>query len=976
MLLQRQFPASGVPGGAGRAESAAAFRRTMHVATASQEFAPDGPLRDASAMKPSGLPIDAVLGELRAALASRRSAVLQAPPGAGKSTVVPLALLDERWLAGRKIVMLEPRRLAARAVAQRMARSLGEPAGQTVGYRMRLDTRVSRATRIEVVTEGVLTRMLQGDPSLEGVGLVIFDEFHERSLQADIGLALTLDAREALTPELRVLLMSATLDGERAAAMLGDAAIVTAQGRMFAVESRFAGKGSPVLPGTRSATGGWESPERIVAQIVTRALREEEGDVLVFLPGAGEIRRVQGMLESESDVRVLPLYGELAPEDQDAALALGGKRKVVLATNIAETSLTIEGIRVVVDSGLVRRSLFDPSTGMSRLETQRISRASAEQRQGRAGRLEAGVCYRAWSEGAHRSLAPFTPPEILDADLAPLALELAAWGAREAGDLRWQDAPPAAMLSSARDLLMRLGALDAQGRITEHGREMSRLGLHPRLAHMLLRARKIHAVPLAAMCAALLSERDILRSGGGSGGERSGAAGRRGGADGERGGSAGGRGGSAGGGGGADGGVSGRGAPGRGAGARDVDVRTRLELMRGEAGAGQADRSALQRARRFAKDLARQMDASLEDAGRDDSHAGLLFALAYPDRIGQRRAGAEGRYTLANGRGAHFAEAQSLAREEFIVAIDLDDRERDARILLAAPIAKSALEEHFGDRLQRTESVEWDSREQAVIARRVVRLDALVLDEKPLREASPDAMRAAMLAGIHELGIAALPWDRDTRDLQARIEFLRKLDAGPRGSEPPSADESHTARTEHAGRSPSHRTAPVQGRAGDWPEVNDDSLVQTLEAWLAPWLDGITRRDHLARIKLADALRALLPWDQQRKLDELAPTHLEVPTGSRIRIDYLDESAPAVAVRLQEVFGLEQTPRLGGGRIPITFKLLSPAQRPVQVTRDLASFWRGAYAEVRKDMRGRYPKHYWPENPLEAEPTHGVRRRR
>jgi ATP-dependent helicase HrpB len=903
-------------------------------------------------MKPSGLPIDAVLADLRAALVSGRSAVLQAPPGAGKSTVVPLALLSEAWLAGRKIVMLEPRRLAARAVAQRMARSLDEQVGQTVGYRMRLDTRVSRATRIEVVTEGVLTRMLQSDASLEGVGIVIFDEFHERSLQADIGLALTLDAREALTPELRVLLMSATLDGERAAAMVGDAAIVTAQGRMFSVESRFAGKGAPVLPGTRSPTGGWESPERIVAQLVSRALREEEGDVLVFLPGAGEIRRVQGMLESEGGVRVLPLYGELSPEDQDAALTPGGKRKVVLATNIAETSLTIEGIRIVVDSGLVRRSLFDPSTGMSRLETQRISRASAEQRQGRAGRLEAGVCYRAWSEGAHRSLAPFTPPEILDADLAPLALELAAWGAREAGDLRWQDAPPAAMLSSARDLLMRLGALDTQGRITEHGREMSRLGVHPRLAHMLLRARKIRAIPLAAMCAALLSERDILRTGGGSGAgdAASGASGARNSAS--------------------DGGRAGHSASARAAsaasagpdrgrrspGAKDVDVRTRLELMRGDAGAGQADRGGLQRARRFARDLARQMNVSLDDAGRDDSDAGLLFAFAYPDRIGQRRAGVEGRYTLANGRGAHFAEAQSLAREEFIVAIDLDDRERDARILLAAPIAKSALEEHFADRMQRTESVEWDSREQAVLARRVVRLDALVLDEKPLRDASTDAMSTAMLAGIRELGIAALPWSRDARDLQARLEFLRRLDEGEI-------------------RSGANTATATSGRVSIWPAVNDAALAESLDAWLAPWLEGITRRDHLARISLIDALRALLPWEQQRKLDELAPTHLEVPTGSRIRIDYLDESAPAVSVRLQEVFGLEQTPRIGGGRVPLTFKLLSPAQRPVQVTRDLASFWRGAYAEVRKDMRGRYPKHYWPENPLEAEPTRGVRRR-
>jgi ATP-dependent helicase HrpB len=841
-------------------------------------------------MKPSGLPIDGALAGLRAAFEQHRSVVLVAMPGAGKSTVVPLALLEEPWLDGKRIVMLEPRRLATRAVAQRMAWTLGEKVGETVGYRMRLDTRVSRATRIEVVTEGVLTRMLQSDPSLEGVRLVIFDEFHERSLQGDIGLALTLDAREAVAPELRVMLMSATLDAERAAGLLRDASVVSAPGRVFPVESRFAGKGAPVLPGARSATGAWESPERNVAQLVSRALREESGDILVFLPGAGEIRRVQSMLESEqlAGVRVMPLYGELSADDQDAALtpSARGARKVVLATNIAETSLTLEGIRVVVDSGLVRRSAFDPATGMSRLETQRISRASAEQRQGRAGRLEPGVCYRAWSEGAHRSLAPFTAPEILDADLAPLALELAAWGARDAAGLHWLDPPPEAMLSSARDLLVRLGGLDAGGRITEHGREMARLAVHPRLAHMLLRAKKISRVPLAARCAAILSDRDILRTGS----------------------------------------------------TRDVDVRTRLEVMRGEAGAGQADRAALERARRFAKDLARQMGSSPDDRGSDDSDAGLLFALAYPDRIGQRRAGSEGRYTLANGRGAHFAEAQSLAREAFIVAVDLDDRERDARILLAAPLARADLEEHFADRLQRTEAVQWDSREQAVIAQRVVRLDALVLEEKPLREASAEAMRAAMIQGIRELGIAALPWDRDARDLQARLEFVRGLESA-------------------------------------WPAVNDAALLDSLDTWLAPWLDGITRRDHLARLKLIEALRALLPWNEQRKLDELAPTHLDVPSGSRVRIDYLDESAPAVSVRLQEVFGLQQTPRVGGGRVAITFKLLSPAQRPVQVTRDLASFWRGAYSDVRKDLRGRYPRHYWPENPLEAAPTRGVRRR-
>ncbi len=870
--------------------------------------------------------------------------VLQAPPGAGKSTVVPLALLDEAWARGKRLIMLEPRRLAARAVAQRMAGTLRESVGQTVGYRMRLDTQVSKSTRIEVVTEGVLTRMLQSDPSLEGVAALIFDEFHERSLQADLGLALSLDARDNLTPDLKLVMMSATLDGERVAALLGDAPIVSAQGRMFPVETRFVGKSAPLLSDATAPRGTQESPERVVAQIVIAALDEEPGDVLVFLPGAREIRRVQTLLEERLSSRgdraslgsaaqpsaaqtgnassstgvdgggrsgtgdgggrsgsgarrvrsdavvLLPLFGDLAPGEQDAALApaASGTRKVVLATNIAETSLTIPGVRIVVDSGLVRRSVFDPSTGMSRLETQRISRASADQRQGRAGRVEAGVCYRAWSEGAQRSLAPFSPPEITDADLTPLALDLANWGVRDAADLRWLDVPPAAMLSSARDLLAHLGALDKQGRITPHGQEMATFGVHPRLAHMLLRARDLGALPMASDFAALLSERDLLRGAGGS---------------------------------------------------RDADVRSRLDIFRSDRAPPGVDWGAFQRAKKTSRDLYRRLSGRRADSA--DVDAGVLLALAYPDRIGRRRAGGDARYTLANGRGAHFADTQSLGRQELIVAVDLDDRERDARILLAAPLARADLERYFADQIVRTESIEWSSRDQAVIARRVVRLGAAVLEEQPLPQIPADAARVAMLVGARELGIAAFNWTRDARDLRARMEFARK----------------HAA------------------DASGWPAVDDAALAASLEEWLAPWLDGVTRKDHLSRVSLTEALRALLPWDQQRKLDELAPTHLQVPTGSNIRIDYLDESAPVVAVRLQEVFGLEKTPLIGGGRVPITFKLLSPAQRPVQVTRDLAGFWRGSYADVRKDMRGRYPRHYWPENPLEAEPVRGVRRK-
>ena len=828
--------------------------------------------------------------------------MLTAPPGAGKSTVVPLVLLDEPWAAGKRILMLEPRRLAARAVALRMAQTLGEAVGRTVGYRMRLDTKVSRDTRVEVVTEGVLTRMLQTDPALEGVAAVLFDEYHERSLQADLGLALALDARENVAPELKILIMSATLEGAAVSRLLGDAPVVTAHGRAFPVATRYAGKGLPPLPQAGVARGTQESPEALTARIVRRALAEEQGDLLVFLPGAREIHRVRALLEGPppaapgaDQLRILPLYGELSSEEQEAALtpAGPGSRRIVLATNIAETSLTIPGVRVVVDSGLVRRQRFNPATGMSLLATERIARASAEQRQGRAGRVEPGVCYRAWSEAAQRSLAPFSSPEIVEADLTPLALELASWGVRDAAALRWLDPPPAAMLASARDLLARLGALDAAGRITPHGREMARVGVHPRLAHMLLRAREMGSLPLAADLAALLSERDLLR------------------------------------------GI---------AGARDADIRGRLEALRGEDVAAAIDRAALQRVRRGARELLRQLGTVAGTAANESQRGGSvggLLGLAFPDRIGRQRGGGDGRFTLTNGRGAHFGEPQSLARQELIVAVDLDDRERDARIRLAAPLSRSDIDDHMAARLERRDSVAWSAREQAVLARRVLRLDGLVLEESALPEVPAEEARAAMLEGIRQLGIESLPWSREARDLQARVTFVRRLGGG----------------------------------FERWPDLTDEALAAAGGDWLTPWLDGVTRREHLARIPLLDALAARLSWEERRELETLAPSHLTVPSGSRVRIDYLDESAPAVAVRLQEVFGLTTTPLLGGGRVPITFKLLSPAQRPVQVTRDLASFWRGAYAEVRKDLRGRYPKHYWPENPLEAEPVRGVRRR-
>jgi ATP-dependent helicase HrpB len=835
-----------------------------------------------------------LLAALRGVLARHRDAVLSAPTGIGKSTLVPLGLLREPWLAGRKIRMLEPRRLAARALAGRMAALLGETVGQTVGYRMRLDTRVSRSTRIEVLTEGVLTRLLQEDPALEDTGLLIFDEFHERSLAADLGLALALDAREQLDAGFRILIMSATLECERVSALLQDAGVASVPGRTFEVALRYLGNGAPSLPDSAHPI------EKLLVPAVLRALGETEGGVLVFLPGAGEIRRVERALRDTAlppEVSLLTLYGEMTGESQDAVLspAAPGQRKLVLATNIAETSLTIPEITAVVDAGLVRRSRFDPATGMSRLELGRISRAASEQRAGRAGRVAPGVCYRLWSEAAQARLAPSTPAEMLEADLAPLALELARWGAHDAARLRWLDAPPEASLAQARELLQRLGALDDRGALSPSGSDLARLSAHPRLGHMLLAARGFGALELAAQIAALLSERDLLtRAPGGDG--------------------------------------------------RDPDLRTRLELLRRASDPSASDQAALQRVRRNARSL-QQATAALPGGARfaaaglttnADERCGALLALAYPDRIGQRRPEGTGRYLLSNGRGAHFAGPTSLAREAFIVAAGLDDREREARIDLAAPLASADLETVFAPQILTEETFGWDAREAAVAARSQRRLGALVLESRPVALADDPRVAAAVADGIRQLGLEALPWDTESRTLQARMQFVRAL------------------------------SLPAQA---DWPASDDATLLEQLPVWLTPYLQGVTRREHWSRLPLSQALSERLSATQRRTLEVLAPRTLGVPSGSHIRIDYLDDSAPAVAVKLQEVFGLTQTPRIGGGAVAVTFKLLSPAQRPVQITRDLAGFWRSSYAEVRKDMRGRYPRHHWPENPLEAAPS-------
>ena len=825
--------------------------------------------------------------------------MLQAPPGAGKTTGVPPALLDAPWLRGQRIIMLEPRRLATRAAARRMAYLRGERVGDTIGFRVRGETRVGRGTRVEVVTEGILTRMLQRDSSLDGVGLVIFDEFHERSLDADLALALTLETRDVLRDDLRILIMSATLDGERVARLLGDAPIVTSEGRAFPVETRHIER----RPEARV--------EDTMAAAVRRALSTDDGDILAFLPGAGEIRRTAELLSSRDlppGVRVLPLHGTMSAEAQDEAIlpSAAGKRKVVLATSIAETSLTIEGVRVVIDSGLSRVPRFSPRTGMTRLETVRVSQASADQRRGRAGRVTPGVCYRLWAEHEQHHLMAQTPPEILDADLAPVALELAAAGVTNPATLRWLDPPPSAAYDQARELLAELGAFDTRSgdlkaaRITDHGRRMAELPMHPRLAHMVLRAEALGALALACDLAALASERDPLR---------------------------------------ADAGAT-----------PDADIETRITFLRGErsalpAGVG-VDADAVRRIRSEADRLRKSLGDGASGAKREarpaargevaSASAGLLLAFAYPDRIGQLRAPRSGRFVLRNGNGAALAGAQTLSDSSYIVATELDGRKPESRVFLAASIERSDIDLHFGDQIVVEREIVWDTRDRAVVSRERERLGAIVLAERPLRDADPVAVTAALIDGIRREGPAALPWSDSAESLRRRLAFLHRVDPS-------------------------------------WPDVSDTVLLETLGDWLGPFIGRARSLADLARLDLGGALLSRVSWDRRAQLDDLAPTHVVVPSGSRIQIDYTDSEAPVLAVRLQEMFGLAETPRVARGKVPLTIHLLSPARRPVQVTRDLAGFWRTSYFEVRKEMRGRYPKHHWPDDPMVAAPTRRVK---
>ncbi len=826
---------------------------------------------------PNQLPIDTILPELKRALAGRDAAVLQAPPGAGKTTRVPLALLGESWLADRSILMLEPRRLAATNAARYMAGLLNEPVGQRVGYAIRFDRKVSAATRAEVITEGILTRRLQDDPTLEGVGLVIFDEFHERHLQSDLALALCRDAQLGLRPDLKLLVMSATLDAAPISRLLGDAPLITSEGRRYPVTVRYLDRpsGEPVAEAT--------------ARAVRRALPTTEGDILVFLPGVGEIRRCRELLAAGhgSEVPlVCPLYADLPFAEQERAILPGPRRKVVLATNIAETSLTIEGVTVVVDSGLARQPRFDPATGFSRLETVRISAASAKQRAGRAGRVRAGICFRLWSEGEQGALLPQTPPEIRSADLAPLALDLACWGVVDPEVLCWLDPPPAGALAGGRRLLQSLGALDEKGRVTPLGRRMAERPAHPRLSRLMLEGERRGELPLACDLAALLAERDLLR---GDAVSRPGS---------------------------------------------DSDLLDRWELLeRWRHGAQVPDPAACaaaDRASRFWR--GRRQRGGRQPSPVTAEEVASLLLPAFPDRLARQRQEGTGAYLLVTGRGGRLSPRSRVHGAPFLLALEVGGGTEGA-IHLASAVSEALVLQAFAADLELRRRVAWDAREERVVAVEERRLGALTLALRPIRPTAEEET-SALLEGVRTLGLEVLNWTPAARQLAARVRFLA-------------------------------RTFPAE----EWPDLSPEHLLVTLERWLGPFLQGRRSRADLAGLDLVPPLLALLPWPLQRRLDEAAPLRLLVPSGAKIPLDYVTDGPPVLAVKLQELFGLADTPRVGKGRVPVLLHLLSPARRPIQITRDLKNFWDTIYPEVKKELKGRYPKHPWPDDPWKAVPT-------
>jgi len=849
------------------------------------------------------LPIDVILDDLRAALRQGHG-VLHAPTGSGKSTGVPLALLDEPWLTGQRILMLQPRRPAARMTAARMADRLGEPLGERVGYQIRFERRIGARTRIEVVTEGILTRRLQSDPTLDGVGLVIFDEFHERGLPSDLGLALTLDSARGLRPDLRLLVMSATLEAEPVAELLGGARILRAEGRSFPVEIRYAER----TPDS--------DPVRALVAEARQALADETGDILAFLPGAREIERAREALASlvGSDVEILPLHGALSSAEQDRALRPdgSGRRRLILATDLAETSLTIEGIRVVLDSGLTRKPRFDPGSGLTQLVTESIPRASADQRAGRAGRLAPGICRRLWTRAQEVGRPDRRTPEILESDLAPLALELALWGVKDPAELSWLDPPPAPAWNQALELLRTLGALDRRDSITPLGRALAELPVHPRLGVMLLGAAPEERQTAADLCA-LISERDPFLP-----------------------------------------------EPGR---ARPADLGLRLEALRAARArrgtpAG-VDRRRLEAIERAARQLFRLVERAAEgvpapvpsraDAGLDRALSptrlqrtpGALLALAYPDRVAQRRAGADERYLLAAGTGAELPRDDALAIHPYLVVAAIDARGRDGRIQSALPISEDELRAELAERLESRREVFWDAERAAVACRAVTRLGAIALESRPVALGPKDDADTYLIAHIREHFGEALDWPDSARQLQARVALARRHDP-----------------------------------AGDWPDLSDAALREQLDDWLAPWITGKPRLSDVRRLDLNAILLDRLSWELRQRIDQLVPRTFVTPAGNSRPIDYVSGETPVLAAPLQEFFGLSDTPRLCQGRVPVLLHLLSPARRPMQVTQDLAGFWARGYAEVRKELRGRYPKHHWPEDPTQAQALVGGLRRR
>ena len=808
------------------------------------------------------LPIDAVLDQLSGTLVRSNTAVLVAPPGAGKTTRVPLALLDAPWAKNKKIIVLEPRRIAARASADRMAKTLGERTGETVGYRVRFGSKVSRATRIEVVTEGIFARQILEDPELNGVAAVLFDEFHERSLDADLGLALARDAQTGLREDLRILVMSATLDGARVGKLLGNAPVVESEGRAYPVETRYLGRkvDAPL--------------ERQVADAIASALRADSGSVLAFLPGAAEIRRTETLLKErvqDASTEIVPLFGALDAAVQDRAIspAPKGQRKVVLATSIAETSLTIEGVRIVVDSGLARLPRYEPDIALTRLETVRASRAAVDQRRGRAGRTEPGICYRLWDEPQTASLPAYTQPEILSADLSSLLLDCAQWGVTDPVTLSFLDPPPQPALKEARELLRELGALDADGRITDEGKRLRALALPPRLARMIVDSESYGMAQQAAEIAAILTE--------------------------------------------------------RGLGGDSVDLDVRRDQFR-------RDRSQrAQSARDMASRWAQQVASSSTTERERDLRTGVMLAFAFPDRIARNRG--NGSFVLANGRGAAVEQTSSLARAPFIAVGELTGTAASGRILLAAPLAIEDIELHFGDQIEEKDEISFDRGAMGLRGRRRRSLHAVTLAEAPLAVTPSEATARILADGFIAAGLDRLPWSKAAVQWRDRVMFLRK----------------------------------AEGES--WPDMSDQGLADHREDWLVPMLADKTSARDISAGDLSDAVKALLPWDLRARLDEEAPTHFEAPTGTMLAIDYEAEQGPTIAVRLQELFGLNVHPSIAKGAVPLVLELLSPAQRPVQVTRDLPGFWRGSYAAVRTDLRGRYPRHPWPDDPANALPT-------